>query len=487
MRQSIRREMVRLLEIASIFSFEYMTFMALRQYFFADDGGIPMFVAGIAAAYAGYALSRLIVGSRKKLIYSLAAYLTILIPAGLYIFISVSLSKSIWLILFETPAVLIFYITGIRASQTKQDYFLSSHKIGAGMIFAVLSLLSAHTITSLSGIKVYELLLGLFFMASGMIVKNREQLEAHLKMDGEISSDSTNIRRFNTWHIIALFVIIMLLFNLKGIMIFIVSIAGKFILFVFRAMHYIITLLGKKGTEGLPQTPFGGQGQEAPMDMSEGNGIVGLILTVLFILLMIYVFIKLIPVVFAEIKESVISFINLIKRILAPGEAKKPFNEYYVDVVEIIVPPEKARRKKAAPKGVTLLQDRLRKLKRSVDPAERLRLMYGVILCMLAGRGTDIAPHDTTAEIFDKAVDAYSRGTFGRDTFGRDASIKDTETSLDTETSFADDLKDMTIAYERARYADHVPDSEEAAKAAKWYHNITNLLSADRKSLSKQR
>ncbi len=487
MRQSVRRELIRLLEITSIFSFEYMTFMALRQYLFADDGGVLMFAAGIAAAYAGYALSRLIAGNRKRLIFGLAAYSTILIPASLYVLISVSLSKSVWLILFEAPAVLIFYITGIRASQSKQDYFLSSHKIGAGMIFAVISLLSSYTLTSLSGIRAYELLLGLFFMTTGMIVKNREQLEDHLKMDGEISSDSKNIRRYNTWHIIALFAIIMLLFNLKGIMIFIVGIAGKVILFIFRAMHHIITLFGKKGTEGGSQDPFGGLGQEAPTDMSGGNSIIGLILTILFIALMIYLSIKLIPAIFAEIKESVISFINLIKRILAPGEARKPFNEYYVDVVEIIVPSEKAQRKKAVLKGATLLQNRLRRLKKSADPVERLRLMYGAILCILAGKGADIAPHDTTAEIYGKAVHAYASNAYSHEAYAHDAYSNDTSPGGATadKTSFADDLKHLTIAYERARYADHIPDSEEAALATKRYSNITSLLSANRKSKSR--
>ena len=166
-----------------------------------------------------------------------------------------------------------------------------------------------------------------------------------------------DIRNYNSIVVIAVFLIILVLFNINSLVTYITTVfknAPKYILIVlFAILNFLSKLMpgGEEGggeEQGQPQLPF--------LPGEESNSIVGLILSIIFGLLFLVAFIYLIPKVpklLRAIGEKIKKFVLLIGRFLKKlFRIQKDYTDSevdYIDEVEIIRPesPRKGLRKPA--------------------------------------------------------------------------------------------------------------------------------------------
>ncbi|HHY23887.1 MAG TPA: hypothetical protein GX527_06570 [Clostridiaceae bacterium] len=433
----------RIVSLIAKLTFLYPIILLPRAALFRDTGGAIGFLVGLFILFAGYMVTGLIVRNKQNFARMLISYLLAVIPMVICISIFIHIDNSLYGILraiFEGLASFILFFTGVRARFLDFDLILSRKIIITGVIIFLASIIFLDYYKELTHLKNIIYLLGYIFVAITLLIKNQQNLDrAFIQKHIDLSTVPKDIRNYNSIVVIAVFLIILVLFNINSLVTYITTVfknAPKYILIVlFAILNFLSKLMpgGEEGggeEQGQPQLPF--------LPGEESNSIVGLILSIIFGLLFLVAFIYLIPKVpklLRAIGEKIKKFVLLIGRFLKKlFRIQKDYTDSevdYIDEVEIIRPesPRKGLRKPAE-----ILKIINKKLGRNLTPTEKVRNMYAVILHHLRIKGVRILKSDTTHEIYEKTPKIEN---------------------LDGV------MKYITIVYDKVRYGEKIPDKAE--------------------------
>ena len=465
-----------MISIIGIFCFEYTAIMTFQSLVFPKGGAgsagpdidnpyTGIFI-GLFIIFAGYFISRLIIGKRTGLFIGSTAAVTVLIPAAaaFIIFLPYGSLRAI----FETSAAGVLYITGLRCYRTRSPYPLNEKTITFGGLITFFLLIAVYCIPSLSDLRAITLIMNYIFILCAMVVRNQEQLMLLMGTNKDYHGGAKNIRSYNLFVVTIMFAAMLIISNLQFVIAFIVkllSLAANLILrVVYFIFHIFASLMSgdsqqeKSSNPGLPPLPAG-----QPLTIIDT--IVKIVIGTLILIFLI----KKGPAIYRWIKERLITFFRFVKKLFTPNEIAAD-EEYFTDFIEIIAPGASRRKAGASYSSIQLLRRKMRLLAHATETTEKVRLMYGIILFLLAQKLTEIkisvagtiTGSNTPEEIFALTCCMFAKADEQGQPVNRAKTL--------------DSLKTLTRAYERVRYGDAVPADEECDRLKKHYENIRKGL-----------
>ncbi len=458
---------MRLLSSMAVSAYICACAVTLRTILFADDGGSVSFLLYIFSVGLAYTLGNLLLDyprnmpSRlsqtkavrfivfmldiKNIDRTLAASTTwfmLVIPAAAALVIY--RQHDILRILFELSVLMTAYIVSLKYSKKAPTKILTDSKLYTGLFILTVCLELPYLNDRLLHLRPWHFGALYLLIFAYLVVKNQEDIDNNIyeKKHIEKSVLPGNLRRFNTFMICIVFLFIMLLFNLKPVVIWLLNLAKRIIGIVISAilwlMEQILPDAGQVegGMSAAPQLP-------PDMGVQPPTPLWDLFFNVLKNFILLYLAYRLILLIVSKIPVIASKVAGWIKRLFEIRRANTPQQESdYVDITETVLPERAAVIKNTKSKKRTI-----KALRKITDPVQRVRYMYGLILDMLAMRGINPRPADTTSEIADKAHTAVSDG-------------------------FRAGLPPFTAIYERVRYGETQPDNETLARAQAYFGRL---------------
>lgn len=458
-KMNIRVIMLRILSVLAVNGFIYAGFMMLRVAIFYDDGGAAAVVLYTAVILFAHAAGTLFSSAGTKIwdrvvskrffkfisfmlnirdndqFFSSSALWTLIIIPVAAVFIVYG-GSGIGRTVFELLPVAVGYIAAAKQSRLSHARIMSSASLFTGMTIMVICLELPYLVHRLEYLRPLYFVVSYFMIFAFLIVKNQEDIEKHIFSKKHIDKSvlPRNMRRFNAMAAGFVFLLMMLLFNLKKVVMFLLDIAKQIIQLV---MIFIGWLLDKL----LGDQPFGGEAMENEMSTAPAappTPVFNLIMNIAVYFIILYVSYKLLFAIAVRVPAAVSKLIEAIKRLFKMNVSNENSVEAdFVDTTETVLPAArntggKARKRKA----------RVKKLSQITDPAEKVRRMYGNILGILPSYGIKPDKSDTTAEILEKTAGVMK---------------------------IQEDLSAFTVIYDRVRYGEMVPDGETLSRAEEYY------------------
>ena len=234
------------------------------------------------------------------------------------------------------------------------------------------------------------------------VVRNQHDIDENIynKKFVEKSLLPKDLRRVNAVSATFVFLLVLLLSNLKTVVARVLSLAGDLVSIIFNAILRIIEKIGPDAAE--PESiEIPGDLLEQGMEQAPPSPYMNLFINIVQYFIVLYLAYKLVLLFISKIPSIVSALSGLLRRLFGVKTEEACDEESdFIDISEIVLPEraEKERRRASKKKRRTA-----RYLRRITDPAERIRYMYGLILDMLPQRGISPLPSDTTAEILAKA------------------------------------------------------------------------------------
>lgn len=432
-----------ILSLIAKFAFLYPIILLPRAALFKTTGGVTSYTIGLLILFAGYMITKLIVRNKQNFMRMLISYILAIIPMIICIFMYIYFDNSLYGILralFEGLAAFLLYFTGARARFLDFDFILSKKIIIFAVIIFLGSAIFLDYYKELAYLKNKIYLLGYVFTAITLLIKNQQNLDrAFIKKHIDLSTVPKDIRNYNSIIVMTVFLIILVIFNINSLVTFITNVfknMPKYILTVLFAILYFLSKFmpdregGGEQMQGEPQLPF--------LPGEESKSIVGLIISIIFGLLFLAIFIyliskfpKLLRAIGEQIKKLVLLISRFFKRLFRIQKDYSDKEVDYIDEVEVIRPesPRKGLRKPSE-----ILKIINKKLGRNLTPIERVRNMYAVILHHIGIKGVKISKSDTTYEIYKRASQIENLDEI---------------------------MKYITIVYDKVRYGEKTPDKAE--------------------------
>lgn len=456
---NIRVIMLRILSVLAVNAFVYAGFTMLRTSIFTDDGGVAAVVLYTAVILFAHGAGKLFssagrmildravdtkffrflsfmlnIGDSQRFVSSSALWALIIIPvvAVLITYGSSGAGRTV----FELLPAAVGYIISVKQTRLSHARILSSTSLFIGMGVMVICLEVPLLVSRLEYLRPIYFAVSYFMIFAFLIVKNQEDIEKHIFRKKHIDKSvlPRNLRRFNAMAAGFVFLLMMLLFNLKTVVIVVMDLAKQII-------QLVLALIGWLMGKLMEGSSIGGDPMQRELDymmVQRPMPYFNLVLNTAMYFAILYVTYKLLFAVAARVPAAISKIIQAIKRLFKINVSNDPSVEAdYVDTTETVLPDMqnvigKAKKKKP----------RIKKLNKITDPVEKVRRMYGNVLEMLPSYGIKRDGSDTTAEILAKAA-----GT----------------------VKLKEDLAPLTEIYDRVRYGDMVPDREALVRAESHY------------------
>jgi len=444
--------------------------VTLRAWLFVNDGwpeALALYAFSIGIAYitgdifqdnarwirwlsqaktARFAAFMLNIGNTSRFVRSAASWAMMIVPAAAALVIYSR--QSVLRILFELTVVIIAYITALRHSERAPGQVLRDTSLYAGLFFLTVCLELPFLIDGLSHLRPWYFGVMYFLIFSYMIIKNQEDIDRNIydKKHVEKSVLPRNMRRFNTTLVCIVFLSVLLLFNFRSVVIWLLDLARKILGAVISAFLWLIRQvtpdMGAPG-EGLPE------GSDGMFDaaMPPPSPLGGLIFNIFKYFIFFYLLYKLVFLAASKIPAIVSRIAGWLRKVfmIKGAEADNAESEY-VDLTETVLPVREMAARSARPKK----RRTYRHLRKISDPVQRVRYMYGLILDTLVTRGVRLTASDTAVEIADKASSSES-----------------------LPEDFRDELRQFTAIYEHVRYGEKMPDKEMLSRAEAYCERTT--------------
>lgn len=330
-------------------------------------------------------------------------------------------------LLYQTGSTLVFYIFGIRLFFT--DTFFSTIRIG--IILLLTALIISYYNKEFSYLKTAFFILTNLYMFLAVTVESQENLKNIFNQRGiQVSEIQKKFQKNNIKLIAIFFVLMILLFHIKSIVLVLLNTARSILYKIIWVIAMIIQLLYKE-----PQTVNEPKQNLKPpipdLDPSKGSNfwnIVGIIVC----LLLLYAAYRLIPSILRKMKETAFAVIEKLKLFFnVQSKENMKNNDECIDYVEIKKLSNPIGNKNNKPKK----RNKRKLLNQIKNPAEKIRLLYAIILEEL-NKNMVIHESDTTGEICTKSLKAKI---------------------------VSEDFKDITRLYDRVRYGEKLPQDHEVS------------------------
>lgn len=429
-------EAMKLLALINIFLFLYPVFIALRYYLFNSTGGFPGVTFAVFSMFFGLFATKFICRKEYYFTTRLLSYLAILIPvifSGL-----VYLPSGTLRIVYESVIAGIFYIFGSVNFSKSYGEIYNSKTLGANVIILTAVLLLANIVTAIKPVRGLIFIFVLFNIPIAMSIISEVNIdEVFLKRGVEIPEVQRSIRKQNFKLVAILYGIILVLFNIKDLL----SAILRFILLTYIKINifimYLISLLFENKDKSSGGSDQGSM--NLPMEPGEGSKTANVLFTVVAVILILFILYKLLPKIFKAIVELIRYIKSKISRKIKINENRYNDNECE-EIIEITKQSSDSwlKRKKRA--------NLFSLLRKTHDPAQRVRLMYRIILNELGKKGIKVSASDTAGQVVRKAQAKDSLGAY---------------------------LEGVTSVYEKVRYGEEVPDTGSIKKVEEDLLKIT--------------
>jgi len=471
MKESTRIYLLRLLALAEAAAFVYPAVLVMRVVLFREDGGIKACLLYLLLLSLGFLAGRLLfredltltdrlvklpavvfilfnfnISDKKRFISITASLATILIPllTALLLFRSHGLLR----VSFEMAMALIPYYMALRNSYSSFNEIMSRDRLTFGLILLLVSIEVASFYKPAVYLRPYFFAVAYFCILAFLILKNQEDIDSNIynRKSIEKSILPRNLRSFNLKAVIVMFFVILLLFNLKLVVLFLMDMAGRIVRFVILVFAYIIEHIFT------PVKTQGGDGLQPPENGFIGGGIVKIHpfwsflgnLAMYFALM--YLVYRIILVLIRQVPRLLRKLAELFRRLFVHSTPKSIEVGDYSDEVETVKPVSAGERKRAMRGSI---RNVARNLKEITDPVERVRYIYGSLLEMLSVFGIKPEKYDTTTEILVKASGISGMGS-----------------------SFSE----LTNIYDEVRYGEEIPGAASVSIVDNSYEIASELL-----------
>lgn len=455
----VRRSVIlRILATVGVNLYVCSGFLTLRALLFGTHGGSKALLLYVLTGVSGFAAGRLLLGgtlsflsavsgsravkfisfmlnvkNRERFIAAFSAWILILLPlaTATIIYGGSGASRA----LFELLPVMSAYIIALKQSRLGASQIMSNTSVYSGLFILVASLelanISAIFFSDVRYLKPWLFGVSYFFIFAFLVVRNQEDIDANIfdKKHIEKSILPKNLRSFNTVAVSVVFVLILLMFNLKTVVMAIMRLIGQLSLLI---MKFVVWLAEKL----LPLN-------EAEQGNGPSNGglfdfgiqpispVGNFILNIIRSFFLYYIIYRVILAIIRIIPKLSRRLAALMKKLLSLERGDKAdTNSDYTDETETVLP----GKSKNSPAAVRKIAGRGRKdLRRINDPVLKIRYMFSFILKMLPAAGIRPDRSDTPAELARKAQASQN---------------------------ISEGLSPFAAIYSQVRYGEMVPDRE---------------------------
>jgi hypothetical protein len=445
MRERVKEEALKGMAYVAIMLFYYPVLAAARTFFFKSNEGPGGLVLALFLVVLGILAGVFILKDDEyRFVREPLANAAVLVPILIAVLSNI---HGGWLrMLLEVPPAFLLYFLGLRGYSLRYGDVLNRERVNMGIFFLAVALIASSYLPAIKYLQGQFFLYAYLAMAITLLIRNQENLERFLRRDTGSAMIPKNIRGYNAFYVLVVFGLILLLFNFKGIVLFVFDVSGQIIKFVFGIIYKILQLLLPDRSEGArqaaPQKMF-------PFSVEEDttHPLLSFLYKVVFYFILLYLLYRLFPLLGRALKTLFRTFMNWIKRFLTridSGYARE--SEDYSDEIEQIKPMEKGGHRNRLKRKIRNLK---RDLKSIRDPAEKVRFIYSILLHILMNRNVDIRNTDTTGEILHKAraiaeIDPY--------------------------------FTEVTDIYDTVRYGDRIPDEPKVHRSEEDYEKISGIL-----------
>jgi len=451
---------LRILVTAAVNACVYAVAVTLRTLLFVEDGGLCallififtlvaanaaalLFLRGVPGFVSGFANTKIArfltfmlnIKNGASFTSSAAAWMLVLMPMSMAFLIY--RQHGVLRALFELLPVTAVYVISLKHAALPPTRIMSNPAAYAGFIMLAICLEIPLFINRLSYLRVWVFAAAYLFIFAYLVIKNEEDIESNIynKKHVEKSILPKNLRKLNTITVCAIFLFILLLFNLKKVVITLLDWSARFI---FLVIGWIVWLMERLFPAGEFLTEGAGQAKPELPELISGppSPVANLIYNILKNFLLLYLAYRILLKIVKWVPALYRKIAGLIKRIFMLNKSEGMVEESdFIDETERIRPvSESGVKRKAARNAIKGVRD----AKRERDPVKRIRLMYSIILRMLPSIGVNPGRSDTTLEIIKK--------TFASQTLSAE-------------------LSRFTEVYNRVRYGGERPDQERLGQA----------------------
>jgi hypothetical protein len=470
MKQPTRLGLLRIVATLEIIMFIYVMSFVLRKVLFGNNGGLISFAIFYMSAAAGFIVGSFIfkdssslvikltetsvmkfltyiLNMDKKTVFTakLVSALTTLLPAIAVIILF--RTQGFLGIIFEVIFIVLPYRVAINSSKKYYQDIIVNGVIYFGFFVLAASLIASSFYHPLNNIKTPIYFILYAYILIYLILKNQEDIDDNIYSKKYIQKSilPKNMRSFNTTAVLILFTIIILLFNFKALIASVIKylaiLSAKFVLLVLWLLSFIF-----------PQSANQQQGQQnqdmqlPKADAANNNQLLDIILKVIIAAIVIFILYKLIPVLFRKLSELFLRLIVFLRKVFQVQKADGGIVGDYDDETET-VRPEKGLASKRAEKFRKKVSDK--EMKGIKDPVERVRYIYMLLLRMLEHAGIGREKSDTANEIYNKSTHI---------------------------ANVSDPLLKITNIYEKVRYGEYIPKSEDINDIDRKYEQAAGYI-----------
>lgn len=462
-----RQVLLKIISILAIDLFVYASVITLRTILFRADGGLLAALFFILITITGHLagwyfrtktpkLALRLAGSKfTRFLYFMlhikngtyftaaaAAWTAMVLPLLATLFIYDGLG--IFRILFEILLTILAYVISMKHSRLSSSQILRNNQIYAGFAVLAICLETTWFIKGLVYLRPWLFAASYFFILAFLIVKNQEDIDSNIfdRKHVEKSILPRNLRRFNTLSVCVVFLVIVLFFNLKKVVAYLLRVTVKLVFLIIEGILWLLSLLfpSQQGTvqNGGSSGEMGFLGESIELIRPWVN----LLENTIKYFVIFYTAYRLISLILKKLPGLLRKIADWIKKLFSikSGEGL-PETTDYTDETERVKP---VRERKLHSEIKKSMRKSRKDLKSVSDPVERVRYMYCSILHMLPLIGVRQEPSDTTLELIEKARSAV----------------------------FVKELSPFTGIYNQVRYGEKIPDELMLKKAEAHYGKI---------------
>jgi hypothetical protein len=471
MKPAMRTSLLRILASAAVNVCVYAVVVTLRASLFKEDGGLFALFFYFFTSFMANAAAFVFMGGSTKfasrfaekktvrflafmlnikngaaLTSSAAAWMIILVPIGVTFLIH--RQQGILRALFELLPVTIAYVVSLRHTTLSSYEIMSDPTAYTGFFMLALCLEIPLLISRLIYLRIWMFAATYIFIFAYLIIKNNEDIESNIYSYKHLEKTilPKNLRKLNTVTICVIFLVILLLFNLKTVVSTLLKWSATFILLIISWIAWLIDRLFPAGeliTEGV------GNAEPGLLELIPGppNPVVNLIFNILKNFVLLYLAYRILLQLVKWVPALYRKIVGLIKKIFMLKKSEGAAEESdFIDETETIRPVSvSGEKRKAVRNAVKSIRD----ARREKDPVKRVRLMYSIILIMLPAIGVNPDRSDTTLEIIRKTSASQPLST---------------------------ELSDLTDVYNRVRYGDERPGQERLAQAEEHFDKAVEVI-----------
>lgn len=456
MDRNLRSMALKITAVTGIFCFLYPLLLMLRMLIFTENGGGWEGLYNYCLMMGGFICSVILIGDKKGKVPALKAALPVFIPMVLSVVLY--RESGIGRGAFEVPVGILLYFTGFRAFYVPPASLLSGKKVwlGAGVLFACLT--ASFYFRQLASARPYVLFFTYGFLGMVLLVSNQTGIdEAFIKRHIDRANIPGNMRKYNTSLVVWLYVVIVILINVKAIVNAIAALLHRMVIQAVNCIAWLFILFSRLFKQNASGTSPGGQNSLPDMGANTEKGILPVILTILIGLLavyLLYILGKRLPSALRALGAKLKTLFGRVAGCLGNllkvyGDGAEEVDDYEDDVQTVKV--GDALQEKQLKRQLGRMR---RGLKGITDPVQKVRYIYGILLQGLKERDIDVRNSDTAGEVLRKAE--FIQGA---------------------EEPFAS----ITKVYEKAKYGGEIPEAVKVESVEAEFKKMEEVLKRRKK------